>query len=517
MICKKLVNFPKVWRNAICVLLLLILYIGFLFSNTFGGMVSIWWRSETFTHGFLVPPIVAWLIWRKKEIFLKINPVANYWVLFLVLLFSFFWLMGDLSSTNSVAQISAVGLIVLSFPAILGFNVTKIIIFPLLFLFFSVPLGEFLLPLFMEWTAGFTIFALRLSGVPVYREGLQFVIPSGNWSVVEACSGIRYLIASVTVGTLFSYLNYNSLFKRIVFVCFSVVVPVLANWIRAYMIVMLGHLSGNTLAVGVDHLIYGWVFFGVVIMLMFIIGSRWSEDSDLSEKDVYIPVGYDYIPKYRVFQVFLLFIFLVSSCVIWREKLNSDFYLKSYIYESPSFLRNDWIISSKENVEWNPDFKDYSEKFNSVYEKKDFVIGLYSAYYKNQNFDRKMISSDNLLVSSKNKNFIKINEFVKKIEIESHVFSVLSTELRGKLVSNQSTPVTLLAWQFYWVDGKFTSNEYLAKFYLAVQKLIGGKDDSAIFVIYVKNESGIDSNYVLRSFLKDNFMTLKNYLDGMAK
>jgi hypothetical protein len=90
MIYKKLVNFPKVWRNAICVLLLLILYIGFLFSNTFGGMVSIWWRSETFTHGFLVPPIVAWLIWRKKEIFLKINPVANYWVLFLVLLFSFF-------------------------------------------------------------------------------------------------------------------------------------------------------------------------------------------------------------------------------------------------------------------------------------------------------------------------------------------------------------------------------------------------------------------------------------------
>ena len=43
------------------------------------------------------------------------------------------------------------------------------------------------------------------------------------------------------------------------------------------MIVMLGHLSGNTLAVGVDHLIYGWVFFGIVIGLMFLIGARWSE------------------------------------------------------------------------------------------------------------------------------------------------------------------------------------------------------------------------------------------------
>jgi hypothetical protein len=43
------------------------------------------------------------------------------------------------------------------------------------------------------------------------------------------------------------------------------------------MIVMLGHLSGNTIAVGVDHLLYGWLFFGVVVMLMFYVGGRWSE------------------------------------------------------------------------------------------------------------------------------------------------------------------------------------------------------------------------------------------------
>jgi hypothetical protein len=58
----------------------------------------------------------------------------------------------------------------------------------------------------------------------------------------------------------------------------SIIVPIIANWLRAYMIVMLGHLSGNRLAVGVDHLIYGWVFFGVVILAMFWIGARWRED-----------------------------------------------------------------------------------------------------------------------------------------------------------------------------------------------------------------------------------------------
>jgi exosortase len=52
---------------------------------------------------------------------------------------------------------------------------------------------------------------LALSGIPVHAEGLRFVIPTGSWSVVEACSGVRYLIASVTVGTLFAYLTYRSL------------------------------------------------------------------------------------------------------------------------------------------------------------------------------------------------------------------------------------------------------------------------------------------------------------------
>jgi exosortase len=112
----------------------------------------------------------------------------------------------------------------------------------------------------MQWTADATVFGLRLSGIPVYHEGQHLVIPSGSWAVVEACSGVRYLIASLTVGTLFAYLTYQSLKRRLIFVALSIIVPVIANWARAYMIVMLGHLSGNKLAVGVDHLIYGWVF-----------------------------------------------------------------------------------------------------------------------------------------------------------------------------------------------------------------------------------------------------------------
>ena len=139
-------------------------------------------------------------------------------------------------------------------------------LFPLAFLFFAAPVGEFLMPWLMARTADFTVFALRLSGIPVYREGLHFIIPSGSWSIVEACSGVRYLIASLMAGTLFAYFNYRSLRRRLLFVVVALLVPIVANWLRAYFIVLFGHLSDNKLAVAADHLIYGWVFFGVVII-----------------------------------------------------------------------------------------------------------------------------------------------------------------------------------------------------------------------------------------------------------
>lgn len=268
------------WRRALPALALVLALIVLLYRETATVMVGVWSNSETFTHAFLVPPITLWLIWRQREVLVRLAPRPSWWALLPMAAVAAIWLLGHLMVVNALTQFALVGLLVLAVLLVLGWPVVNAILFPLMFLFFAVPFGDFLLPILMESTADFTVAALRMSGIPVYREGQQFVIPSGNWSVVEACSGVRYLIASLMVGTLFAYLNYRTLWRRWVFVGVSLVVPIVANWVRAYMIVMLGHLSNNKIAVGVDHLIYGWVFFGVVIMLMFWIGARWAEPDD---------------------------------------------------------------------------------------------------------------------------------------------------------------------------------------------------------------------------------------------
>ncbi len=244
----------SIWRLATPLTLGLLIILAGLFWPTLYSMVEVWERSETFTHGFLIFPISAWLIWGRREQLSRLLPQSDWRGLVMLALAGAAWLFADAGSVNVVAQYAFIAMLIAAVWAVLGKQVVWALLFPLMFLFFAVPVGEFLIPPLMEFTANFTVAALQLTGIPVYREGTFFSIPSGDWSVVEGCSGLRYLIASVTLGCLYAYLTYRSWKRRALFTLAAFIVPVFANGGRAYMIVMIAHLSDMKLALGVDHL-----------------------------------------------------------------------------------------------------------------------------------------------------------------------------------------------------------------------------------------------------------------------
>lgn len=248
-----------------------------LFHDTLLDMVSIWWNSETFSHGFLILPISLWLLWRDRQRLARLTPMGEPRALPLVLAAGLAWLLAELVDVNVVQQLALVAVLVSGIWVLVGTPLARVMVFPLGFLFLAVPMGAGLIPPLMQLTADSTEYLVRAVGIPVYREGMYLTLPTGQWSVVEACSGVRYLIASFTLGLVFAYITYQSLWRRLLFVAAAIAVPILANSLRAWGIVLLGHYSGMELAVGVDHLIYGWVFFGLVILLLFWVGSFWQE------------------------------------------------------------------------------------------------------------------------------------------------------------------------------------------------------------------------------------------------
>lgn len=497
------------WRFAIIAIIAMMAGILTIYRETALGMVSIWWRSETFTHAFLVAPISLWLIWEKRKVLARYQPQPAIWLALPLLALAFAWLLGELAAVNAVTQLAFVAMLILLVPLIIGIPAARQIAFPLCFLFFAVPLGEFAMPKFMEWTATMTVWGLRASGIPVYQEGLQFVIPSGRWSVVEACSGVRYLIASVTVGTLFAYLSYRSTMRRLVFVGVSVVVPIIANWVRAYIIVMLGHLSGNALAAGADHLIYGWVFFGIVILIMFAIGMRWREDDDedavLAAETVVVPAAAN-PEKQGAAQGFFrplvlaLAVALVPFGVL--KILDAQIRTATPTLSAKPLAIGGWVQDAGLPSTWQPAFANPSVVETASFSQGAHRVGVQIFYYRHQGYDRKLISSENMLVRSGDEQWFQIARGMQVAPLAGQAMAVKSSVLQQQSTLT-STPMKLRVWHWYWIDGRMVSSDPLGKLWLALARLRGHGDDGAAIFVYAQEDVPGAADVAMEKFLTD--------------
>jgi len=498
------------WRSATVAVALAMVWIIACMYSTAAGMAGIWARSDTFMHGFLIAPVSLWLVLRMRHRLVALEPSPSYPTLVLVAGAGLAWAMGYLAAVDVVAQFALVALLVLAVPALLGWTVARAMAFPLGFLFFMVPFGEFLLSPLMTWTANFTVAAVRASGVPVYQEGLQFVLPSGRWSVVEACSGVRYLIASVVAGSLFAYLNYRSPRRRAIFAVISVIVPIVANWLRAYMIVMLGHLSSNTLAVGVDHLVYGWLFFGVVLLLLFWVGSFWREDLDEAPpaagaaSPVRDPGGEGglgrALPALAAFAAVVAIWPLAARALVGGGTSGAP---ALATMEAPTR----WAAAPGGLTDWTPRFAGAPATSHVTYRRDADKVGLYVAYYRDQREGHKVVSAGNVLVPSDDP-FYRVRDARRM----TPGLARGPTEVREAIVK-RADGATLVTWQWYWVDGHTTASDVTAKLLGLRERVTGRGDDGAIVVASVLAGTREEARPVLAAFVADAYPALERTLE----
>lgn len=487
------------WRAGVVAVSIALAWIVACFASTATVMVGIWARSETFMHGFLIAPISVWLIWRLRDHLKLIVPRPAYWTLLPIVCAGMAWLVGELAGVNALSQFAFVAMLVLAVPMTLGWAVARAITFPLAFLFFMVPFGEFLLPPLMEGTAYFTVEALRATGVPVYREGLEFVIPSGKWSVVEACSGVRYLIASLVAGSLYAYLNYRSTRRRLVFFAFSIIVPIVANWVRAYLIVMLGHLSSNTIAVGFDHLIYGWLFFGVVLLLLFWIGSFWQEPDDAAKGPAVAVSATTRMTGLGIGHAMPALAAFAIAVVIWPlvyRAFELPGATSAPILASPS-VPGSWTPTAGSLTDWAPRFVGAPAQSHATYAQMGSAVSLFIGFYRNQRDGRKLISSENALVTSDDRKWVALSSGIAKSGMTSGPVDVRETILKRYDGSR------LVTWQWYWIDGKVTASEAVAKLYALQARFAGRGDDGAVVIVTTRADTTEAARATLQPFLRD--------------
>lgn len=449
-----------------------------IFWSTFLSMEEVWARSETFAHGYLIVPISIWLIWRKRDELARIRPRADLRGLLLLGGAGIAWLLADAGSVNVVAQLAFIAMLIAAVWTVLGAAFLRAAFFPLMFLFFAVPMGEFLIQPLMGVTADFTVSMLQATGIPVYREGTFFSIPSGDWSVVEGCSGLRYLIASVTLGVLYAYLTYRSWKRRLLFAIAAMIVPVFANSGRAYMIVMIAHLSDMKLALGVDHYIYGWVFFGIVMMLLFWIGSFWREDDQVEPVSSQPVVSTHATGTGVVLQPILLGALLALGVAgLWPMYAH---WLESRPLPDMPALQVEAAGGWKAGAHfttWVPHWTGADRQLRRSFTQAGHDVLLELDYYATQRQGAELINSQNYMIKQKDPAWSNVGEAIVTVQIGGITRHVRQAQMRG------SDGQRLLVWQWNLIDGRPVVNDYLAKLILAFDRVRLVRDDGLSVLI----------------------------------
>jgi len=452
------------WILHLSALGILLALLGVLYHHAIGSAVEVWWVSPTYSHCFLILPISAYLIWLRRERLARLIPVVFLQSLVLMLPLILVSLAGALASINEVEQLAFVGFVQVLVLALLGRDIYRAILFPCLFLFFLIPMGEYLIGPLQTFTTHFIDAGLNVLGIAHYTEGNFIQLDNGQYEVAEACAGLRFLIATVVVGVLFAYFNFRKWHKIALYLLASAIVPVIANGFRTLGIILLAHWTDNKVATGADHLVYGWGFSVVILLALMFVGSRFADDMQADKGgEVTAPPRQPLHRSALTALAALVAICVVPALLYWQE--HRPIKLDLAAFSAPPATAG-WSIG-KLDGHWAPLFADPDAKLAfAMHDAAPFtpVVDVFVDYYATGREGHRLIASTNKFwdealwhpVSQGGADAMIGGETVRFGEL------VITSPIERRLI-----------WWTYWADGRFTTSATRVKLSSLKTALLG--------------------------------------------
>jgi exosortase A len=466
-----------------------------LFSHEITGAVRVWIGSTAYNHCFLIIPIVLYLCWQRRALLADEVPRPAPQGLIVIFLLSWIWFFAAKLDVLELRQFLFIGIVEAVLFTLLGTAIYRRMLGPLLYLFFLVPSGEFLVPKLQDFTARFAVSGLHFVGVPVYSDGTFIQIPEGTFVVAEACAGLRFLVASTAFGVLFALLVYNSWSRRIIFIALSAIIPVIANGIRAFGIIFAAHIIGSARAAVADHILYGWIFFSIVIFLLTLAGMTFAEHgAGRSVPRPTVTATDDWrIPSLGFYSLIAIATLAIAAMGPARAMLESRPFSVSLVDEHDLPPPASPWRRTNEAAEWQPVVvgadREFLKTFSDGKNKVERFVALYSAHDTHDNLGRDL---DHV---ADGESWKRVSSNYAKVRISGNLYSVNGTEIRSGRQDR-------LVWSFYIVDGKPVAGTLEAKLRQAYASLFGRGRVAAFVAISVPmTDSAPRASDVLKEFV----------------
>jgi exosortase A len=482
----------RVWRNHFLALGALVVLILADFHPAVSAALTVWVVSPTYSHSFLILPIIGWLIWEKKDVLRTMRPALEPRALLLFLPLVALWWLGQLAAVNEVTQYAIVGMIQVAIIALLGPTVVRQIWFPVFFLLFLVPTGEYLTGPMQRFTTQFVDVALNIFGIPHYTEGTVIELTNGRFEIAEACAGLRFLIATVTLGVLFAYVSYRRMYKIVIFLALSVIIPLLGNALRCLGIILLAHFTSNAYGAGADHIVYGWGFNVAILFAVLLVGSMFRDPAEKSSPAKMETDGSPNAPI-SVMLVALIAAVLVSAgpaWAMWRER--GSVRLDSGVIRT-ALSSGGWHDEVADD-NWHPY---YPGADIHLQEERDDVgpVNLFIGYYARPQGGHTAIAGPNRPWNDQIWNASGGTEVSARLGVSPialNEFTISSATGRR------------LVWFTYWIDGTVSDNQLLVRL-LEARAALSGREGQAIIAISTPLDDSIE---VVRARLRNSLSLL---------
>lgn len=445
-----------------------------IFGEATMNMVSTWSSSSTFNHGPLIPLLAGYLIWKRLDRLAEAEPRFDWLGLAALMCALAIWLVGRISATMIIQQFGLVLTLQAFVLCVLGREITARLLFPLFYLIFAVPFGAELVPPLQDITAFFVVIFLRLVGIPVFIDGVFIATPAGNYLVAEACAGLRYLISTLALSLVFANLAFNSWTRRAAFLALALVVPIIANGIRAFLIVFIAYVSDNEIATGIDHVIYGWVFFSFVTFILFAIGYAMREPVD-DEAPAKAPAG-DVQTGWTSLTAAAIAVALVFGTYQYAEALtNAAARIDTGRAVAPALPGFDRVAQMAPN--WRPGLAGADYRIDQAYSKGGREISLHIGLYTHERQGAKAITDAHDFAGSDDWHLGALG---------STQVSLPDGDLTVRSIRMSAAGRYRLVWYWFWVNGEFTGNPYEAKWLRMKALLTSG--DPAVGIVAISSE-----------------------------
>ena len=445
-----------------------------LFHQSFAAIWELW-QLSTYQYAFLVLPAAVYLIWSQRRE-LAVQAIAPAWGMLAVLvLLTLAWLVGRATAVQAVEHTAAV----LAVPAIvltvLGRRVAHTITFPLILLLTLIPVGEVLTPTLMVITAEIASGLLKLFGVPFTRDGQFISLAGGNFLVADVCSGVRYLLASVVLSLLFGYLHFRSIRKRALFMAVTAVIFIVGNGVRAFIVMTVASATNMKYFGGRDHVIFGMIFFAVLLLALFWLGSRYA---DPLRQDPIVASEPGVIQMRKIGAALLAAVaVLVAGLVLQAQRAHAavvpDLRLPVIAGCEPPTA---W------QARWSPSVKGADAQQLGSYRCGEAEIHVMIVSYVNQRRGKELVGTDNAVVPS------------EWWQLGAQTRETLTLRDGSTLPVNQTHIVSpadsMIAWHWYAVNGRATPSGSVAKLYEALAALAFRPIESRAYVVSVEGPAG---------------------------